>query len=386
MRKYFEFYNGAKINCGEAALTTLGSELSYLKCKKPILLSSSNATKLGATEKVLSALKAASVDGTILFDALPARPDVDLAKELKSTYLQNGCDGIIAVGGDSAMDGAKTLRLFLSHDCEEIIPLAVIDSQKTKDIPFIAIPTENGTGREASGYLETENAFVSSRAIVPDVVIIDEEVAMAAPTRTIAAGGIAVLANAIEAYLGSEEEDPIELYAEKAIQLIARNLENAIVNDDDEEAYRAVALAGTLAGIAYGNKPYGAAHALAEGLAQISGLPIEEMLTVTLIPAMKNARPTSEDRLKQILLRLTDTTTYAETPDSERGEKAIQAVTEIIERLHKLTNIPTRISETAIQREKFGAIAEAAADKRAAITAIAPIGKKEFLDLLNSGY
>ena len=56
MRKFFEFQNAAKINCGDAALLTIGKELSYLGAKKPLLLLSANAVKLGVKAKVVNAL------------------------------------------------------------------------------------------------------------------------------------------------------------------------------------------------------------------------------------------------------------------------------------------------------------------------------------------
>jgi len=386
MRKYFEFYNGAKINCGEAALMTLGAELSYLGCKKPMLLTSSNARKLGAADKVLAALKNVGVKESVTFNALPERPDQDLVKEIKKSYLKKECDGIIAIGGDSAMDSAKCLKLFLSQECEEILPIAGVETMRSKAIPFIAIPTENGTGKEASGYLETDRAFVSTRNIIPDLVIIDEDVTMEAPARIIAAGGVAILANAIESYLGCDEEDPVEIYAEKAIRLVTKNLEIAIKDDENQDASRAIALAGTLAGIAYGNKPYGRAHALAEGLTEITGKSTEEMIAITLVSALKSEKKRYEDRLKRLLLDLTDVNTYAETPDSERAEKAIQSIASLLIRLNSLCNLPTKISQTNIQREQFGAIAEAASNKRSAITSIAPITREDFISLLNESY
>lgn len=385
MRKYFEFYSGIKIKCGEAALLSLGEELSYLGSKAPILLSSVNADRLGATEKVLAALgkkgkKAAIVQYTV------QKAPTDAAREIKQSYLQKKCDGIIAVGGDRVMDTAKTLRLFLSQECDELIPLSVADAGKIKEFPLIMIPTENGSGKESTGFLEAEDSFIASRALTPDAVIIDEDVAMAAPARTDAACGIYALANAIEASIGAEEEDPSDAYAEKAIRLLKKNLVNAVNDGENEEACRAVALAGTLAGIAYGNNPFGPAHALAEALSDVTGEPLEEMICVTIAPAIKFARAAYEDRIKPLLLDLTDATVFSETPESERAQKAADAVLALIEKLRAIAGIPAKISQTKIARESFGKIAEAASNKRAAITAFKPLTKEDFLSILNDAY
>ena len=386
MRKYFEFYSGVKIKCGESALMTIGTELGNLGCKRPLLLSSTSAEKLGATEKVRAAIPADTVEEIVCLTNIPARFDADMVGEIKKSFLSKNCDGIIAVGGDGVMDTAKCLKLFLAQECDEIIPLLECASSKGNKVPLIAIPTENGSGKEASGMLEIGEHYTKTDAIIPEVVIIDEDTAMAAPSRAVAGLGVYALANAIEAYIAAEEGDPAELYAENAIRLLSRHLVNAVKDGENEEACRATALAGTMGGIAYGNLPFGAAHALAEGMADVTGEPIEEMFMITLVPAMRRAREDFNDRLKNILFYVAGATEYAETPDSERSKRAIAVVEELLEKIKEISRIQTKISKTKIMRESFGAIAESAANNRAAITALKPLSKEDFIALLNDAY
>lgn len=386
MRKFFEFQNAAKINCGDAALLTIGKELSYLGAKKPLLLLSANAVKLGVKAKVVNALTGSDVKEIVTPDPILAEVDLEYARAQKETYLNEKCDAIIAVGGDDVMDTAKCVKLLLSQEWDEILPVVAEATVKGKDIPLIAIPSENGSGKEANGFLEVGEYYLSSPALVPNVVIIDEDVAMAAPAREVAACGAYALANAVEAYIESEETDVAAIYAEKAISLLAKNLVTAVVDGDNAEAVRATALAGTLAGVAYGAVPYGAAHALAEGLHKATGEPLEEMFALTLVPAMKRAREKYEDRIKTLYYLLVGATEYAETPDSERAERAIASVEWLLSSLHASGNLPVKISETKIDRELFGAIADEAINKRASITAFGPIGKEEFITMLNDAY
>ena len=386
MRKFFEFQNGAKINCGEAALLTIGKELSYLGAVKPLLLASANAVKLGVKNKVVDAIASGEVKRVIAADPVPADVDLDYARAQKVLYLKEKCDAIIAVGGDEVMDTAKCLKLLLSQDWDEILPIVSESAVKGKDVPLIAIPSENGSGKEANGYVEVGEYYLSSPALIPNVVIIDEDVAMAAPAREVAASGCYALANAIEAYVETEETDVASIYAEKAVKLLAKNLLPAVVDSDNKEACRAAALAGTLAGIAYGAVPYGAAHALAEGLHNATGEPLEEMFALSLIPALKRARAKYEDRIKNLYFFLVGATEFAETPDSERGDRAVAAVEEILTALNKAGSLPIKISATKIQREAFGAIADAACNKRASITAFGPIAKEEFVAMLGEAY
>lgn len=386
MRKYFEFQNAAKINCGEAALQTIEKELSYFGAKKPLLLLSANAVKLGVKAKVVNALTGGDVKEIVTEDPVLAEVDLEYARAQKELYIKENCDAIIAVGGDEVMDTAKCVKLLLSQEWDEILPIVADATVKGRDVPLIVIPSENGSGKEANGFVEVGEYYLSSPALVPSVVIIDEDVAMAAPAREVAACGAYALANAVEAYIESEEADVAAVYAEKAVSLLAKNLVAAVVDGDNAEAVRATALAGTLAGVAYGAVPYGAAHALAEGLHKITGEPLEEMFALTLVPAMKRAREKYEERIKNLYYLLVGATEYAETPDSERADRAIASVEWLLSSLHASGNLPTKISETKIERESFGAVAEEAVNKRASITAFGPIGKDEFIAMLNDSY
>lgn len=386
MRKYFEFQNGVKINCGENALSTIPTELAYYGAKKPLFLVSSASQKLGVVAKVKNVIKAASVKegGTYEYDKPLFQEDE--ARKIKAAYNDKKCDAIIAIGGDPVLESAKCARLFLTEDCDELVPMIGIGNAKTKEIPLIVIPTENGTGKEAGGHLETNENYVSSRSLVPNVVIIDEEVALTAPTRTVAACGVAALANAVDAYLNTEEESPIEIYAEKAIRLLSKHLLKAVENGEDEDACRATVLAGTLAGIAYAEAPYGASHALAKGVADITGEPIEEMYSLTLVPSLESALKYAQKRVKNMLLAIVGADEYADTPNTERTQRTIKEIATLLEKLREISNIPTKISQTKINREDFGKIAEAASNTRAAIAAFDPITKDDFLALLNAAY
>ena len=86
MRKFFEFQNAAKINCGESALQTIGKELCYLGASKPLLLVSSNASKLGVAEKVLTALKNGGAREVVLADVVPDTVDLDYGRAQKDAF------------------------------------------------------------------------------------------------------------------------------------------------------------------------------------------------------------------------------------------------------------------------------------------------------------
>ena len=386
MRKYFEFYNPTKINCGEGALRTIGAELEYFGSKKPFVIAAVTAVRMGAADKVRAALRGSSVKESLLFDALPAKLDLDVLRELKAKFLAEKCDGIVAVGGESAMDFGKGLKLFLSDNCDDFLPIAGTSKRSVKDIPLIAVPTENGSGHETMGYVESGDCYVSTPGVIPNVLILDERVAALAPARVTAANGVYALANAIEAYIGADGVSLVETYAQKAVELIFKNLENLVKDEENSGDALAVALASAYAGIAYGNVPFGAAHALAEALSDVTGQPMEEMIAICLAPSLKNLSDPQKAKLEALLPFMCGIDKCGEIPQAERSAKCIEVVENLISSLHAASGMPEKIKETKISREIFGAIADAAQDKRAAITELRPIGQEEFLKILNEAY
>ena len=386
MRKYFEFYNPTKINCGKGALRTIGAELDYFGASTPMVLASTNATRMGALEKVLAALKGSKVSVGVAYNAMPNCLDIDLLRALKAKYAEGRCDSIIAIGGECTMDSAKALKLFLSENCDDFLPLAGVAKQTIREIPLIAIPTECGSGHEASGFIEVEENFVSNPSIIPNVVLVDGEVAAIAPSRVTAAGGIYALANAIEAYLGSEEISIIEIFAEKAVKLVFEHLEKIVSGEDSDEDCVGLSLASVFGGISYGNVPYGAAHALAEALSETTKEPIEEMISAVLVATLKKLSDEKKEKLSGLLACTCSAEKLAEIPRSEWVTRTIANVEDLIARLHEKAGLPAKIRDTKVQREIFGSVADTAQDKRAALTDMRPIGQEEFLKILNEAY
>ena len=386
MRNYFEFCDPTKINCGKNALQTIGAELGYFGSKKPLILASTNATRVGVTEKVLAALKGSKVKCSAVCDSVTDEVDLALLREMKKKFATAKCDGIVAVGGAGAIDSAKILKMFISENCEDFLPLAGVSKRNDHTIPLITVSTECGSGSEASGFVEVGDVFISTPTIIPDVVIVDGETAAVAPARSTAAGGIYALANAIEAFLGAESIAPIEAISQKAVKLVFAHLEKVAGGEEVEEDCLGIALASVLGGMAYGNAPYGAAHALAEALADVSKEPIEEMIGAALVAVLKKLSEEKKGRLVELLPYTCSLDVSAEIPKSEWAARTVENVESLILRLHESAGMPARLSDAKIQRELFGAIADAAQNKRSALCELRPIGQEEFIELLNAAY
>ena len=199
-------------------------------------------------------------------------------------FIKESCDMIAVVGGGSAMDVAKCIKLYANMDHtgnyleQEIVP---------NDIRILALPTTAGTGSEATRYAviyyKGEKQSVADYSCIPDTVLMDSSVLRTLPLYQKKATMMDAFCHAIEAYWSVNATKESQQYSKEAIQLIIANWKLYLENDDigNENMLRAANIAGkainitqTTAGHAMCYKLtslYGIAHGHAAALC-VSGL------------------------------------------------------------------------------------------------------------------
>jgi len=184
-----------------------------------------------------------------------------IAKEL-------GCDGLVSVGGGSAIDTAKGMAIVMTEGG------SIRDHQgasrlSRRQTPHIAVPTTAGTGSEVSLYIVVKDArahekmhFMDDR-IIPDAAILDPSVTLAMPAQLTAATGMDALTHAIEAYTSVNKNPVAEGLALQAIKLIARFVPAAVATPSDKIARGQMLIAANIAGLAFNSTGVGLLHAMA---------------------------------------------------------------------------------------------------------------------------
>ena len=165
-------------------------------------------------------------------------------------YRNEGCGSIIAVGGGSAMDVAKCIKLYsnLPGDGangawlkEDIIP---------NGIPFLAIPTTAGTGSEATRYAviyyEGAKQSVTSESFIPETVLMDPDVLKTLPMYQKKSTMCDALCHAIESFWSVNNTDESKEYSKAAIHGVIDNMDGYLNNTEDGRAgmLRAANIAG----------------------------------------------------------------------------------------------------------------------------------------------
>ena len=171
---------------------------------------------------------------------------------------------IIAIGGGSVIDAAKTARIIYEYGLSwEDMYSGKIPPLKTK---FIAVETTSGTGTGVSAAAVIKNkedfkAGIVSPYIVPDVSIYDPNLVDDMPKKVAIYTGMDALTHAIEAYTSNVDNLISDTLALKAIELIFKNLRKAV--NGDKEAREKVHYGNMLAGIGFTNSRLGLCHSAA---------------------------------------------------------------------------------------------------------------------------
>jgi alcohol dehydrogenase len=250
----FSFATAKKILFGTGAVEQLGREVKNIGAKKVAIIVGPVVKKAGILDKITSILEKGGTDYAV-WDKVEAEPSLESGEAAIQFAREGKYDGVIGLGGGSAMDTAKAAAVSITNPgtlggwVKKVFekPLA----------PLALIPTTSGTGSEVSNaavFATPEVKYVLySSLMYPDIALVDPELTRTVPARTTANTGIDVLCHAIEAYVSLKANPITDALALEAISLVVENLRAAYAYGDNMEARTGMSLASLMAGLAFGN-------------------------------------------------------------------------------------------------------------------------------------
>lgn len=258
---------------GTGTVMQTGLEAKSLGCRRALIVTDQGIVDAGVASVVKEALTKAGIEAEI-FSAISSNPREEEVLQATEAWRQSQADVVIAVGGGSAVDVAKLVRLAASH----ALPLAQYDDEGgggeriTENVPpMIAVPTTAGTGSEVGRrsvvtIAETgRKTVIFSPRLMPDVAILDPELTTSMPPKVTAATGFDALTHCIESYCAKGDHPMADAVALEGIGLIGKSLERA-VNDGKDMDARGNMMKAAMMGAVATQKGLGACHALAHPL------------------------------------------------------------------------------------------------------------------------
>ena len=259
------FYSPNKIVFGPGSINGLPQEIQTLG-KKALIVTDSFIAKTETIKEIRKMME----DGEIevgLYDGVLPEPPLESVDNGVEVAVDGGYDVIVGVGGGSSLDVAKGIAIVATNG-GKVIDYVGMEQVPKAGLPKILIPTTAGTGSEVTRvFVVTDNSENTKKVVyslycIADVALVDPLLSIGLPAAVTADTGMDALVHAIETYVAvsaTEFSDPL---AEKAIRLIAKYLPIAVVKGDNAEARYYMALAATLAGLAFASGGLGAVHAL----------------------------------------------------------------------------------------------------------------------------
>ena len=255
---------------GEDRVNDLGEACINLKITKPLFVTDKDLISLSFIQKIINKIKSKFQELKIFsnFSGNPIGENVD---EGVNEFKKNNCDGVIAIGGGSAIDVGKAIA-FMSGQNRPISDFEDIGdywkrADEKKISPIIAIPTTAGTGSEtgrASAIINKKTGIkkiIFHPKILPSIVILDPKLTLDLSPRLTAATGMDALAHNLEAFCAPNYHPMAEGIALEGIKLIKKSLVVAFKDGGNIEARQNLLTASSMGSTAF-QKGLGAIHSL----------------------------------------------------------------------------------------------------------------------------
>lgn len=268
------------------------------------LVSDPGVERAGWVAEIRDLIAAAGLRCTV-FTGVSPNPRVDEVMAGAELYRSSECDVIVAIGGGSPMDCAKGIGI-VATDGRNILEFEGVDTIINPPPPLILIPTTAGTSADVSQFAiisDPDRRFkfsIISKAVVPDVSLIDPEVTETMDGYLTACTGVDALVHAIEAYVSTGSGPLTDSHALEAIRLINANLEPLVRNVGDARLREQIMLASMQAGLAFSNAILGAVHAMSHSLGGFLDLPHGLCNALLLEHVVAFNFPSAEDRFRRV--------------------------------------------------------------------------------------
>ena len=289
------------------AIRLLSSECARIGINRPLIVTDAGVRAAGVLQKALDALGDLEV---AVFDQTPSNPTEASVRSAVALYRSQRCDGLIAVGGGSAIDCAKGVAIAATHE-GPLKTYATIEggSPRITDrvAPLIAVPTTSGTGSEvARGAIiivdDHRKLGFHSWSLMPRAAICDPELTLGLPPRLTAATGMDAIAHCMETFMSAAFNPPADGIALDGLERAWGHIERATKDGSDREA-RLNLMSASMQGAMAFQKGLGCVHSLSHSLGGVDPRLHHGTLNALFLPAVIQFNAGAESVQKDLRLQ-----------------------------------------------------------------------------------
>lgn len=350
-----QFVLPTRIVSGIGSVKEVANEAKIFNAKKALVITDPGLSKAGLAATVAGCLEKHAIDAEV-FDAVESDPSIATAVNAAAVAKRLGAEVLIALGGGSSIDAAKSAALLVTNGgC--LKDYAGVNKVARPVLPLIAIPTTAGTGSEVTVFAvmsdpeNNEKFTISSPLIAPRVAVLDPELTVKLPPSLTAYTGMDALTHAVEAYGSVIAQPASDALALQAIKLIMEYLPVAVCRGDNLKARENMLQASLLAGIAFNNAFLGLSHAIASPLGGHFHIPHGLANAVMLPYVMEYNLPAAIGKYSEIATAL-GLGGDGEPPRS-LAAKAVTAVAQLVRDI----NIPAQLRDIGAKEEVLPLVA-----------------------------
>jgi len=296
-------YYVTQIQFDFGAIKLLKQECERVGISRPLIVTDPGVKAAGILQKALDALPGMTV---AVFDQTPSNPTEAAVRAAAAVYKAQNCDGLIAVGGGSAIDCAKGVAIAATHE-GPLTHYATIEGGSPRITervaPLIAVPTTSGTGSEvARGAIlivdDHRKLGFHSWHLVPKAAICDPELTLGLPPMLTAATGMDAIAHCMETFMAPAFNPPADGIALDGLTRGWAHIERATLDGADREA-RLNMMSASMQGAMAFQKGLGCVHSLSHSLGGVDPRLHHGTLNAMFLPAVIRFNAAAESIQKE---------------------------------------------------------------------------------------
>lgn len=312
------------------ALAQLQAECERVGITRPLIVTDAGVKAAGLLDKALAALPGLQ---PAVFDQTPSNPTEAAVRAAVAVYREAGCNGLIALGGGSAIDCAKGVAIASTHE-GPLKTYATIEggSPRITDRvpPLIAVPTTAGTGSEvARGAIvivdDGRKLGFHSWHLVPRTALLDPELTLGLPPLLTAATGMDAIAHCMETFMAPAFNPPADGIGLDGLQRGWAHIERATKDGQDRDA-RLNMMSASMQGAMAFQKGLGCVHSLSHSLGGVNPRLHHGTLNAVFLPAVirfnAEAESMKKDHRLQRMAHAMGLASGGEVPDAIRDMNA----------------------------------------------------------------